>query len=153
VLDGSLSLPRRNFAHPISGAKRATELNSLPPARSLAFTLSGNCSTVRVVGFRQSNKRNFHEIFDDVFSSTDGAGVERVRKAGDGCRRSGTSWPYWCPRVGRIDRINRCDRLHGPDRRHRRYRGHGRYRCHWWSRQVRKHCRNRSCPWPCQEVL
>jgi len=40
-------------------------------------TLDGRKS-VQVSCFRQTIKRNVHEIFDYVFSGADGAGVERV---------------------------------------------------------------------------
>ena len=38
----------------------------------------GGRKSVQMNGFRQTIKRNSHEVFDSVFSGTDGAGVERV---------------------------------------------------------------------------
>jgi hypothetical protein len=96
----------------------------------------GDCQSVQVGGFRQTIKRNSHEVFNSVFSGTDGAGVERVRQTDcrDSCgggyssrsgarsSRPGSRRPDRCHRIDRINRIAwgyRRNRIHGEYRRDR----------------------------------
>ena len=121
-------------------------------------------------GFRQTIKRNSHEVFDSVFSGTDCAGVERVRQAdcrdssgGGYSSRPRARRPDRRHRINRIDRINRqhrsnrirwgyrLNRIHWKYRRNRIYwkyrrdRFHGGYRGSRSARQNRwRHCGNRS---------
>ena len=111
-------------------------------------------------GFRQSIRRNSHEVFNSVFSGTDGDGVERVRPADcrdyacNGGRSSRARRPDRRHRIDRIDRSRRwcrSKRIHREyrgnriDRGYRRNRIHGGYRGSRSARQDRwRHRGNRS---------
>lgn len=108
--------------------------------------------SVQVSGFSQTIKRNSDEVFNSVFSCTDGVCVERMRQTdyrdacGGGCG-SRARRPDRCHRFDRNDwisrwyRSNRIHRGYRSDRVHREYRRnriHGRHRCarsarqNWW---------------------
>jgi len=59
--------------------------------------------------FRQTIKRNSHEIYDGAFSGTDRAGFERVRQTD--CRESCGGGYSSRPGAGRPDRRHRIDRI------------------------------------------
>ena len=71
-----------------------------------------------MTGFRQANKRNFHELFNRNFGCSDGIRPERLRQAHsrrDACR-------------GNRSRAGRPDRSHRIDGFYRIYRIRGFYR-------------------------
>jgi len=128
--------------------------------------MPGVHNSVQVGGFRQTIKRISHEVFDDVFSGTDGTCVERVRQAdcSGSCRNGygsrpgarssgpGSRRPDRCHRIDRINRIHwryrinricweyRINRIHWE---YRRNRIHGGYRGSRPARQNRWRHRDR----------
>jgi hypothetical protein len=100
----------------------------------------GDCQSVQVGGFRQTIKRNSHEVFNSVFSGTDGAGIERVRQTDcrDSCGSGYSSRPgarSSRPGARRPDRCHRIDRIN---------RIHWGYRRNWLYRSTRINWQYRS---------